>query len=391
MESVTVIGASIAGLFAAYQLARRGVPVRVYDSQAQFQPSHRTLIVTPTFLRIADLDFSETVQHRINTFELISPKTSVRIRLSEPDLIVDRASLMRFLARKAQDAGAVIEYDHRLETILNHRPVPLLEFTGLHKTVRFPAARVLAADGVKSAVRRAFGRKDYELVELHQVRVRLPSDQSPDVVRVWFDRGLTRFFLWVIPESKTTAAAGLITDVHDNGAEILNRFIAAKGLSLIEIQQSARVPLPPLTLVAKDHHVDGRIFFIGDAAGQVKASTVGGVVAGMRGALAAVRSIIDQTLYPNELASLNRELYLHSLVRRVLDRFTNDDYDELLRSVNSQTASLLGRYNRDGLASVMCRLIIARPKWIIYGVRSFLRQHKERIERAEKEYQPETP
>ena len=50
--SIAVVGASAAGLFAAYHLSHEGVPVRVYEAQPVFAPAARTLIVTPAWLRL---------------------------------------------------------------------------------------------------------------------------------------------------------------------------------------------------------------------------------------------------------------------------------------------------------------------------------------------------
>jgi 2-polyprenyl-6-methoxyphenol hydroxylase-like FAD-dependent oxidoreductase len=73
MNPYPIIGASISGLFAAYHLARRGAPVRVFEAQAPFRPAERTLIVTPAWRQLLDFDPGEAVLHRVSAYELISP------------------------------------------------------------------------------------------------------------------------------------------------------------------------------------------------------------------------------------------------------------------------------------------------------------------------------
>ncbi len=51
-DDVVIIGASSAGLFTAYELARHGVPVRVYDQAERLAPPARTLIVTSELNRV---------------------------------------------------------------------------------------------------------------------------------------------------------------------------------------------------------------------------------------------------------------------------------------------------------------------------------------------------
>ncbi|MFW5926200.1 MAG: tetratricopeptide repeat protein [Myxococcota bacterium] len=59
MQDVIVVGASVAGLYAAYRLAQAGVRVRVFEAQPELNPEARTLIVTPAWLRMLDFDADE--------------------------------------------------------------------------------------------------------------------------------------------------------------------------------------------------------------------------------------------------------------------------------------------------------------------------------------------
>ena len=103
------------------------------------------------------------------------------------------------------------------------------------------------------------------------------------------------------------------------------------------------------------------VYLVGDAAAQVKVTTVGGLVTGLRGAKAAASAILGRRDYAKELGSLRRELSLHLLIRTALNRFQGADYDRLLGLLNQDAIHLLGRYNRDRAASVLCRIILAQP------------------------------
>ena len=92
------------------------------------------------------------------------------------------------------------------------------------------------------------------------------------------------------------------------------------------------------------------IYLVGDAASQVKVTTVGGLVTGLRGAKAAANAILRRTDYLKELRPLRRELSLHLLIRTILNRFHSADYDRLLDLLNEKTIRLLGLYNRDQAA-----------------------------------------
>ena len=371
-QGAVVIGASIAGLFAAYRLAQEGMSVRVYEAQPAFAPDPRTLIVTPAWLRLLDFDPGDAVLNRTHTFELISRADSVRIPLREPDVILDRARFLRLLARRVQEAGGELAFGHRFEGIEERNSSSLLRFRNGDGEEQVVASTVIGADGVHSGVARAAGMDGLERVAILQARVLLPPDLSRDTVRVWFDRTSTRFFYWLIPESCHVGAAGLIAETPGEAKRALERFLAAHDLEPIE-HQAAWVPLPPFRFGAGAPARDGRILLAGDAAGQVKVTTVGGVVMGMRGAQAVARSLVHRTSYEAELGPLRRELNFHALVRRVLDGFTDEDYDDLLHLLNQGALRVLSRYNRDELARALWHLLPAQPRWLLLGARALVR------------------
>jgi len=119
----------------------------------------------------------------------------------------------------------------------------------------------------------------------------------------------------------------------------------------------------------------GSIFLVGDAASQVKATTVGGVVAGLRGAKAVASLILGRVEEARrELERLSCELNLHLLVRKILNRFGEDDYRRLLSLLRRDNglASFISRHTRDDLASFFFNLILRYPRLAWIGLRSLL-------------------
>lgn len=370
--TIAVAGASIAGLFTAYRLARAGKEVHIFEAQAPFQPAERTLIVTPAFLRLLDFDAGEAILHRIEAFELISRAASARIQLCEPDIVLERSRFMHLLADRAAAAGVHMHWGARLRMVQNHRPQPLLSLEMGHRERNLPATCVIGADGVDSVVARDAGLDGYPRAALLQARVRLPRDLPPQVVRVWFDRAATRYFLWLIPESPDVGAAGLIADNMEQAEQGLRDLLRREGLEQVERQEEAWVSLHPFSFVRRQWAEDGHVYLVGDAAGQVKVTTVGGVVTGLRGALALARALTRGTNYADELRVLRWELHLHALVRGMLNGFTNADYDQLLQLLNPRVLSILRRYDRDRLVHAAWRIALAQPRWLMMGARAFL-------------------
>lgn len=375
-NSVAVVGASTAGLVAAYRLARSGVPVRVYEAKENLTVASRTLIVTSSFERLLDVDLSPCVLHKVRSFELISRSTSVNLTLQEPDLVIDRVKLISVLAQSAARAGAELVLGHRLEEMKEGAGGPILRLAVDGRAVDTECGWVLGADGVSSRVAEVIRGASLQRVALLQMQVELPRGYPPSLVRVWFDRSSTRFFYWLIPESSRTGVVGLIHESTEEVRRALEGFISGEGLKIVEEQEEAWVPMPPLKAIPNGSGGKGRVLLVGDAAGHVKATTVGGVVTGIRGALAAARSVLRGRSYGRELVPLWRELMLHCLVRRVLDGFADEDYDRLLGVMLGRPAVVLARYNRDELTQMLWRLLLKEPKWARLALRVLIQNRR---------------
>src|ERR1700685_888330 len=116
-RNVAVIGGSAAGLFTASLLARRGVPVRVFERIETLEPASRTLIVTNRLKSLLGRAAEASVVNEIRRFELFTDGRSANVALKHPDLIVERRSLIQRLAQDAQQAGATLELGHRFHSL----------------------------------------------------------------------------------------------------------------------------------------------------------------------------------------------------------------------------------------------------------------------------------
>ena len=374
---VAVIGASTAGLFAAYLLAQSGIPVAVYDQGETLGPPARTLIVTSQISQVLGFVPTAAIVNRIQHIELLSRKASARVSLQQPDLVLEREKLIHLLAAQARQTGAEIKLGYSflglqrdgdgLVLRLHNRQSDQVE----HVKTRF----LIGADGVCSDVARAAQMAGRGSVAILQARVALPPGAAAETVQVWLAPQDTRFFYWLIPESEQRAAVGLIADDRQEASERLQCFLQEHRLEASEYQaaQVARQQFgtrPWRSIGGAD------VLLIGDAAGQVKMTTVGGVVTGLRGARAAARAIVQGTAYGKELRALHRELNLHWLIRSVLSHLADADYDRLLDLLNSRAQGILETYSRDEMAQALWGLLLAQPRWLLLGARSFLRSRQ---------------
>ncbi|MBC7224236.1 MAG: hypothetical protein H5T59_08190, partial [Anaerolineae bacterium] len=116
-----------------------------------------------------------------------------------------------------------------------------------------------------------------------------------------------------------------------------------------------------------------RVLLVGDAAGHVKVTTVGGTVTGLWGAQAAAQALLRGVPYRRTLRPLKRELDLHWLIRQALDGLRNSDYDALLQALNRPLQGFLSRRNRDQMAWAFFRTLLLQPRLAFLGARGLLR------------------
>jgi hypothetical protein len=97
------------------------------------------------------------------------------------------------------------------------------------------------------------------------------------------------------------------------------------------------------------------------------------VVTGLRGARAVVEAILNGSKTGREIGELKRELDLHLLVRRLLDGFTDADYDTLIDFLNGELKQVLSERTRDELSKMYLKLIASQPRLIMLGAKALLR------------------
>ena len=369
-EQVLIVGGSAAGFYTAAKVAQGGKQVRVLESKPGLEPEPRTLIVTDHFRKQLGASANESVLNEIRRFELFTDGRSAQIALSRPDLIVERAKLIPGLAREAQQSGAEISFDTRF---LGLSP----NANGIHVQVESNGRRdemhgssVVGADGAASRVARTAGWAPIETVPLVQAIVRLPKDCPVDTTRVWFVPDDTPYFYWLIPESAERGALGVIGEDGHDTARCLARFLEKKGIEPLE-WQGARIPVYKRWVPVRRRIGKANVYLVGDAAAQVKVSTVGGIVTGFRGAQAVAESILEAGR-GKELLALRRELSTHWLLRRTMHHFRQEHYSSLVDLLNAATRETLSEVTRDESTRLLWNVLRHQPKLVLLGLRGLL-------------------
>ncbi len=265
---MVVVGGGPAGAVAAHAAARGGARVLMVE-RSPHRPPRCTGLVGPTTLDLLALP-PRLVVRALRAVRVVAPGGAA-VEFRVPDVrgyVLDRRGLDRWLLERAAEAGAEV-----------WSPAAAMGLTGrrLHTTAGAVEFEVLvAADGAASAVRRWVGLPPPgELLVGVQAEVEAPG--AADRVEVHLGSMLAPGgFAWVVPAEEGMVRVGLLTVAGREAFSLLDRFVACRFVGRrVHRREGGLIPIgPPATTSA------GRVLLVGDAAGQVKPLSGGGILFG---------------------------------------------------------------------------------------------------------------
>jgi flavin-dependent dehydrogenase len=353
-------------------LARAGRETCVFEGQERLDSAARSLIVTDRMREVLGGVGEKAVVNEIRRFELYTDGRVAKIALRRSDLVIERNVLIQELARAAVAAGARVEFGQKFLS-LDHDGQGLTLNLERSKGGRVQDARfqtVIGADGAVSRVAQAGGWSKPRTAPLVQAIVDLPRGMAPDTVRVWFIPEDTPYFYWLIPHSPTEGVLGLIGEEGAETKAVLERFLERHHLKPRGFQ-AARIPIYTGWTPVRRQLSGGDIYLVGDAAGHVKVTTVGGIVTGFRGALGVADAILNGGK-SGKLNSLRRELNTHLLIRKLIHGFTQTHYSHLVDLLNVRARKDLEAHTRDEPGSLLMRVCLHQPRLLLLGLRALM-------------------
>lgn len=260
MLDCIIAGAGPVGLYTA-KLLERELNVLVLEEHGQIgKPNHCSGLVSrnlENFVRIK----KKWIENEVKGAVLHSPFGS-EIRLEKPGsaaFVINREEFDRDIA------GGI-----KSRISLNTR---LLDFGVEKDRVKVKTSKgimkskvLIGCDGAKSIIARRLGSKPKEV--LNGLIAIVDKEDYGDFVELWFDKKLTDGFLWRIPRGEKTEYGGLGTGLK---FRTLEKFFRLKGYE----KGAGPVPIGP------GRSYSERVLLVGDAAGQVKPWSGGGVIYGL--------------------------------------------------------------------------------------------------------------
>lgn len=287
MRDFVVVGAGPAGARFARQAAAAGHDVVVFERGTVGRPlacsGHVSLDLwsfTPEGAREKLLQ-NEIYGARFHTGGADS--RAYRYFTDDPiSNVIDRVELDRTLADAARRAGADVREHHTVTAVreFEDRVEVDIRHDGVEETVE--GRMVVGSDGPASRVRAELGLPEPAEI-LHGVLAFDPTPDPSDFVDVHLT--VPRFFAWRIPRGDAGVEFGLAAPPDADVGERFESFIADYDVAVGE-RCAGGIPIRPPERITSH-----RGLLIGDAAGQTKPFTGGGIMYGMTAADCAVEHV----------------------------------------------------------------------------------------------------
>ena len=338
---VIVAGGSISGLLAAREIAAGSLSVAVLEEDSEIgTPEHCGGLVSMSGIHDLGIipDIKAVENPSITHARISSSSSCFEINAAKQKVIVlDRRAFDKQVAYQAQNEGAEIRVKCTMRSFGKQDDDEYLVKTseGDLSCKYFVDAR-----GVGSII----SRNREGVLQSAQYEIYASWIES-DTIEVAFDSQLyPGFFAWIIPTGRGKGKVG-VAGRRINAASALQHYINSKG----KYSVVRKVYAPIWINGPLKSFVTGRTMIIGDAAGQSKPTTAGGIYScGMAGVLAG-RAVVNsaktstndlrekqlllKSYERNWLSMFKAEFDKMLLARRLFERMDNKAIDELINSI----------------------------------------------------------
>ena len=330
---VVIAGGSIAGLLCAREITSEGFSVLVIEEDYEIgTPEHCGGLVSIAGLEeLGVIPFRKTYEHMIEFAKITSPNgNSFTINSKKQKVVeISRRELDKQIAFQAQKNGAMIKVRTSFQEITDR---------GIRTNEEKIDCKIFVdARGISSLIQKnrngVLSSAQYEIyadwIKKGKVEVIFDQEKHPG------------FFAWVIPSNEGKGKVG-VAGKGINVAETLEKILEQKG----NYSTIRKIFAPIWVNGPIEDFVEGKTVIIGDAAGQAKPTTAGGIfTSGMGGVYAG--QAISKFLKTNNRSDLNEyqkkwtdrfgnEFEKQVFARKILERVDNKTINKIFESITPE-------------------------------------------------------
>ena len=330
---VIIAGGSVAGLLCAREISSKGFSVLVIEEDYEIgTPEHCGGLVSITGLaELGVIPFRKTFDHMIESAEVTSPNgNSFTINSKKQKVIeISRRELDKQIAFQAQKNGAEINVRTSFQEITD---------TGIRTSKEKIDCKIFVdARGVSSLI--------------HKDRTGILSSAQYEIYADWIKKGKVEvifdqekypgFFAWIIPSGDGKGKVG-VAGRGIKVSEALESILKEKG----KFSTIRKIFAPIWIKGPIKKFVEGKTVIIGDAAGQAKPTTAGGIFTSGMGGVYAGQAISEflKTNNRDDLdqyqkkwtARFGKEFEKQLLARKILERVDNNTINKLFETITPE-------------------------------------------------------
>ncbi len=346
MYDVVVVGGGPAGARVAQLVAEAGLKTLILERRKSAgTPVQCAGLISPRTFELLGREFS--ILNRVRGADIYSPGNRIiHIEAEKPKaIVIDRVGFDRELLEGAIASGAEARLGARLSAITRrNKSIRLFAHESDGKT-EIDTELVVGADGPDSIVARTFNLPPPgKFLSAHGVEVG-GCDLDPEHVKLFTGNDIApHFFAWMIPTGEGTRI-GLATDAGNASQYFPAYKKRLSRLGLYGHEKDVQYITGTIPIGPRQRTYADRAILVGDAAGQVKATTGGGIYMGMKCAHHAAAAAVmaseagnfsEKGLSQYQVAweaDVGKELKTGYKLHRVYSRLKDRDVEEIFSAL----------------------------------------------------------
>lgn len=349
--NVVIAGAGISGLLAAINAARSGGKVLILEEKEVGWKPCGGLTTLGSLKSLGIPPRTEFVIRRVKKGNVHVGGRTFEFSLQPFNLVVvDRASLDLYLAKRAVSEGA--------DLVIGESLVAVEEGGRTLRTTKMAIETEFFIDARGSRVYSSEKLPAYQFVVTSRAL-------SHEEIHIWIDKTrFPRFFGWYIP---TSSNEGKLGGAGPGALDSIKQLCKEEGFIPLKVEKASIVVGGPLKTL-----VNGRSLIIGDAAGQTKPTTGGGIYTGGRGGIIAGKWVAEALIKRNAslirryeedwFSEVGRELAMQTILRKIFLELNEQQIEKMLETFNEVSELEEIHFNKQTL---ILKLLPSIPKVLL--------------------------
>lgn len=376
---IIVIGAGPVGSMAARVAAKKGAEVLLVDAKSKIgEPAQCAGLLSVRGFEKAKVG-KKCILQKIKGAKVYAPSGyHICFKLQKPHAYaIDRIKFDQALFQKAQKTGA----ETMLEAKATHLSYPYLTLKKDGQKQIIKGKVFIVANGPLSKIREQAGLPAPRRIIYGLQAIIEPQNVKNNIVKIYFSqKKYNNFFAWSIPIGKNKVRVGLGTKKAKAAKTSLEKLLQEKYPNAEILQyQGGLIPLG----FSKKTYTEG-ILICGDAAGQVKPTSGGGICTGLTsaqfaGKIAAEAARVEDTsenfLSQYEKAwksKIGKELKFGYFIHKIWGLMPNFFFNYGIRVINHpQLIQLIKDYGDIDYPSRVVKKFLKTPRFWIRLVAPF--------------------